>query len=382
MRNFNFLAKVTDARAPGGVPFISLYLDTSPNETGKKDHQVFLKKQIKDHLAVLPELSLKRDSFEKDVEKIEAFVDGIDPSVRGVAVFACSAANDFFETFEFAIPFPENRFYEFDRPFLYPLARLIDQNPTFAVVAADTNSAHIFVSKRAEMFRRDDIQNVKTNRTEVGGWSQGRYQRHVENFHQQHAKEVIDELTKLVQAERIERVVIAGDEAVIVPLLKVEMSEELLGKVVATLPLNVNTPEHEIAEAARTAVTEQDARADMEKIEHLMDVNYADGVGVTGLDKALAALFNGQVQELYLSADPDDIAYNRSDVKLVLANYSPGMDEDLPQASEKEALIDELIKQAATSAERIRFIEDPVLLKTAGGVGAILRYQAKGVSSS
>ena len=208
-----------------------------------------------------------------------------------------------------------------------------------------------------------------------------RYQRHIENFHQQHAKEVIAELDKLVQAARIERVVLAGDEAVIIPLLRAEMSGELASKVVDTLPLNVNTPEHEIAEAAEKAVADYNVKAEKETIDHLFEVNYEDGVGVTGFENVLSALFNGQVQELYLSSNPDDIVYRREEVKLILKNYAPGLDEDLPEVSERESLINELIKLAASSADDVRFIEDPHLLKTVGGVGAILRYQAKGVSN-
>ena len=380
MRQFNFLSRLLDVQ-PGEVPFISLYLDTGANEQGKKDFPVFLKKQLKDHAAVLDPDSDKSKSFTKDSEKIEEFVDSLDPSTRGVAIFTRSGDGDFFKTFELSVPFAENRLYVFDRPFLFPLVRLMDQNPTFAVVAADTNAANIYVFKRAETVRREEIKNTKTNRTEVGGWSQMRYQRHIENFHQQHAKEVVGELDKLLRSDRIDRVVLAGDEAVIIPLLRAEISEALSEKVVATLPLNVNTPEHEIFEAAYEAVSKHDEERDAERIGYLKEVNYADGVGVTGFAETLSALFNGQVQELYLTASPDEIEYRNADVKLVLQEYAPGMDETLPEANQKELLMDELIRQAASSADRIRFINDPHLLKAAGGVGAILRYQTKGAST-
>ena len=111
-------------------------------------------------------------------------------------------------------------------------------------------------------------------------------------------------------------------------------------------------------------------------------MNYDDGVGVTGFEKTLAALFNGQVQEVYLSADPDDIVYRTDDVKAVLKSYAPGMDESVPETSQKELLLDEIIRQAALSADRIRFVKDPHLLKTVGGIGAILRYQTKGASNT
>lgn len=381
MNQFNILKKLLDVQ-PNGSPFISIYLKTEPNETGKKDFDVFLKKQLSDHLAVLDAGSEERERFEKDDERITAFAEAIDSSTRGVAIFASTGNNDFFQTFEFEVPFPENQFHLFEKPHIFPLALLMDRNPAFAVVAADTNSANISVLRRAKTIRSEEIQNTKTNRSEVGGWSQMRYQRHIDNFHQQHAKEVIEELEKIVRTDRIEHIVLSGDQAVIIPLLRAEMSEELSKKIVDSLALNVNTPDHELAEAARESLAKHLEESDKEKVEYLFEVNYDDGVGVTGFDKTLSALFNGQVQELYLSADPENIAYNINDVRLVLKQYEPGFDEDLPDPREKENLIDELIKLAAASADAVRFISDEHLLKTAGGVGAILRYKAEGVGGS
>jgi len=272
--------------------------------------------------------------------------------------------------------------FMFERPYVFPLVRLIGRNPTFAVVSADTNSANIFLVKRAEVIRRDEIQNTKTNRSEVGGWSQMRYQRHIDNFHQQHAKEVAEELERIVDKDRIDHIVLAGDEAVIIPLLRQALSDEMNKKVAASLSLNVNTPEHELVEASRDALADALLGSEKEKIEHLFEVNYDDGVGVTGFEKTLTALFNGQVQELYLSSDPEDIGYNSADVKVLMKEYAPVIDENFPEIGEREMMIDELIRRAiASSVDRINFIQAEHALKTEGGVGAILRYQAKGISN-
>jgi len=202
MSRYNFLQDLLNVEAGRG-PFISAYFDTRVNENGKRTFDVVLKKQISDNINAFPEGSDDRKSFEQDAKKINDFLEGLEPSTKGVAIFACSSAG-LFKTYDFQVPFEENLFFVFDRPHLYPLIRLVSKNRKFVVVQADTNSAHIYVFGRGEVFSREDIQNEKTNRTEVGGWSQMRYQRHVDNFHQQHAKEVMAELEKLVRNERIE----------------------------------------------------------------------------------------------------------------------------------------------------------------------------------
>jgi peptide subunit release factor 1 (eRF1) len=101
-------------------------------------------------------------------------------------------------------------------------------------------------------------------------------------------------------------------------------------------------------------------------------------MGTLGVEKTLAALSNGQVQELVLSSDFDAIKYNPKDVEQVLEDYAPGDDnsatDELPQVQEPRQIADELIIRALNSAAKIIFIEDESLLEEAGGVGAVLRY--------
>jgi len=328
MNRFQSISALLDVNAGDGL-FTSVYLDTRANETGKKNFDVFLKKQITEHLDPLASDSEERKHFEADAEKIREFVDSIDPATQGSAIFA-SAAAGFFKTFEFRVPFDEDLFFVFDRPHQYPLIKLISQHRRFAVAQADTNSAHIYVFKRGEVYSVDDIQNVKTNRSEAGGWSQMRYQRHIENFHQQHAKEIVAELEKLVRDERVETVILAGDETGIIPLLKAEISKELEEKVIGVLPLNVNAPEHEVLDAAESLVKRQNTLKDLENIKLLEEQNYNGGRGVAGIGKVLAALLNGQVQELYISSDLNSIDYNIGEVNKIFKDYGPGIDQDLP----------------------------------------------------
>ena len=90
--------------------------------------------------------SEERQSFEEDFVRIMRYLETkCQTSVQGLAIFACSAANDWFEIGDFEAPFERNRLFISDRPHLYPLARLMDQYRRYAVVLADTNRAQIFV---------------------------------------------------------------------------------------------------------------------------------------------------------------------------------------------------------------------------------------------
>ena len=153
MNQFNFLSKLLDFD-PDGKPFLSVYLNTEPNETGKKDFDVFLKKQISEHEAVIDPTSEEKRHFDAAADRINDFVEKIDASTRGVAIFAFTGPNGFFDTFEFQVPVEENDFFSFDKPHIYPLVRLMEQHPTFAVAAADTNSAFIYTFRRGRVLAR------------------------------------------------------------------------------------------------------------------------------------------------------------------------------------------------------------------------------------
>lgn len=379
MKQENLVRKLTEFEA-SGFPFVSLYLNTEPNENGKFNFDVFVRQQLSEKTSEYENDSTERESFDRDAERINEFLETIQHSTRGVAIFACAGASDYFEAREFEVPFEENGFFVFDRPHLFPLAKLIDQNPIYAVVLADTNTAHIYAFKRGHIIEKEDIENIKTNGTKVGGWSQMRYQRHLENFHLLHAKEIVDELAKIVRDDNIKQIILAGDETGIIPTLREQLPKELEEKIIDVLRLNVNTPEHELFEAAERAVRQNDTLVDKEKIDRLREENYGGGLGVTGAEKTLAALSNGQVLELYISANFNNIEYDAKKVYKVLTAYAPGGNDggEMPDIRKTGTIIEEILRRGFASADNVRFIEDENLLEEFGGVGAILRYKTDG----
>src|SRR6185369_17744321 len=290
------------------------------NEIGQRTFMPFVRKQLNERSKSYD--SEERQSIDEDFVRITRYLETQMPdNVQGLAIFACSAANDWFEVGYFEAPFERNRLFVSDRPHLYPLARLVDQYRRYAVVLADTNRAQIFVFAAGRAVEHEELQNVKTKHTKVGGWSQARYQRHVENYHLQHAKEVVDNLERIVRDENIEHIILAGDEAKVIPLLREQMSKMLEEKVIEALSLGIDTPEHELLEESLTAFRRHDSLTDMEKVERLLNEYRADDLGVAGVPDTLAALSNGQVEEVLIAAKAESIQYDKEEVEKVLKLY-------------------------------------------------------------
>jgi peptide chain release factor subunit 1 len=369
---------------PAPYPVVSLYLNTQPGQTGRDQFHTFVRKEFSARAKTYPAGSPERESLDKDLERISSFLDNqIDPAANGVAVFACSAG-ELFEAVQLSAPIDQHWLYIGDRPHLYPLARVESLHPTYAVVLADTNAARILVFAAGEVVAREEVNGVKTKRTSQGGWSQARYQRHIENFHIQHIKEVVDALEKVVQREQIPEIVIAGDE-VVMPLLREQMPKHLQEKVVDHVRMNVNSPLDQLIGNSLDALRRAHTETEREKVDAAIGGFRSGGLGVIGPEATLDALIKGQVDELLISsrlrslqsvgAQGASTAADSVGAVLPEPAIEPiAAGEPADANTEMVRLADELVTRAMQTSAKITFIENPDLLTAYGGVAAILRF--------
>jgi len=353
---------------PVGLPVLSLYLDTRADQHGRDNYDAFLRKELRGRGDSFPARSAQRESYDQDVERITTYMaNELRPSANGLAIFACSGADGLFEAVQLDAGIEEHRLYVADRPHLYPLARVADQHPPYAVLVADTNAARLFVVGRGTTLRTEEVKNEKTRRTSVGGWSQMRYQRHVENYHLQHAKEVVSALERVVKEDGVDQIVLAGDE-VIIPVLREQLPAALQDRVIDVLRLDINTPEHGVVSATMETMKQHDAQSDAEAVEQMLGQYRSGQLGTVGARGTLAALERGQVDTLLISASPDAVKNN--------APAEPPADPDATVAGGDDTPVAErLVRMAQQTSATVRFIEDPALLGDVGGVGATLRFR-------
>lgn len=368
------------AFAPTPHPVVSLYLNTQPGQTGRDQFQTFVRKEFAGRSETYPSGSPERASLAADLEKIRALLDtGVDPAANGVAVFACSAA-DLFEVVQLTAPIHEHWLSIDDHPHLYPLVRVHSLFPRYAALLADTNSARILVIAAGEVVTQQEVTGVKTRRSSQGGWAQARFQRHIENFHVQHAKEVVDALDRIAGRENITEIVIAGDE-VIVPLLRDQMPKHLAEKIVDHLKIDTNAPLDAVITTSLEAMRRVRGQTEREKVEAAVGAFRAGGLGTVGVDRTLDALEKGQVDELLIGARINELqpvgahaGHERSSPREgAVTPVAAG--EAAAVAPGGVALADELITRATQTGAAITVVEDPDLLAAYGGVAAVLRFK-------
>jgi peptide chain release factor subunit 1 len=370
---------------PGPYPVVSLYLNTQPGQTGRDQHRTFVRKELKARSGTYASNSPERDSLDRDFARISRYLETeLQPSANGVAIFACSGA-DLFETVQMGAPIDRHWLSIGERPHLYPLARLGSQYPRYAAVLADTNSSRILVLAGREVVAERGVDGVKTRRTAEGGWSQKRFQRHVENFHLHHVKDLVEALNRIVQQEGITQILIAGDE-VVLPLLREQMPKHLSERIVEHIRLDAHAPVADIVRASLDAMKRVNDRTDREKVEAALSEYRAGALGVVGPDDTLDALVKGQVDELLLSASLGALKHLPGTPAVHAAVLGTNVRSESTAATavagepaganpESLRIADALVTNARQTGARITFIEDPALLADWGGVAAQLRFR-------
>lgn len=370
---------------PSPYPVISLYLNTQPGQTGRDQHHTFIRKEFKARGRTYGAGSPERDSLERDFERITRLLETErQPSANAVAIFACSSA-DLFEVIQTGALLDQHWLSIADRPHLYPLARLDSQQPRYAAVLADTNSSRILVFAGGELLAERDVVGVKTRRTAEGGWSQARFQRHVENFHLHHAKDLIEALERIVLQEGITQILVAGDE-VVTPLLREQMPKHLAERIVEHFRMDTSAPVGDVIRMTLAAMKRVNERTDRQKVDQAISEYRAGGLGVVGPDDTLDALVKGQVDEVLLSSTLRELkhlpgtpavraAVLGTTVRSEAATATALAGEAAMASEESVRIADALVTRARQTGATITFIEDASLLSDWGGVAAILRFR-------
>src|SRR5262249_51223483 len=150
-------------------------------------------------------------------------------------------------------------------------------------IVADTNIARIFVFAVNAIEQTDRIESVRTHRHKMGGWAQARYQRHMDNFHLRHAKEVVDAMARIVREESIDKVILSGDEAIL-PLIRDHLPKDLTERIVDVVRLDVRAPQREVLDTTIAALRQKEAQSDRERVDQLAGAYRANGLACVGIE--------------------------------------------------------------------------------------------------
>ena len=348
----DLMRRLANWEAPEGTGVLSIYLDMRPAAPGSGDRPGMRTGDVvlKDRLHQIEKPLLPRgtglDSFRADRPRIEAEVSGDLSGVAGLAMFSCAAGN-LFAVVRSATAF-DNRVIYGKRPALFQLARLVDEFEPAVVAVADTNTLRLFVVQFGgfeEVAGRDE-DSINFQKRSTGGWSQARYQRHIQKHREDFAGEAAEAIRDLMEREGATRLVLAGDE-VVIPLLQAALPPDLLDRLAGdALRIHIRASKAEVEGEVAEVLAAAEERDSAAVADVLVGEVLADDLGVAGVADSRAALKAG-AGEVLVIAD----GFETADVR------------------------NELTRLALQTGADVEVVSGHDGLDALGGVGVLLRYR-------
>jgi hypothetical protein len=210
------------------------------------------------------------------------------------------------------------------------------------------------------------------HKTSVGGWSQDRHQRNVEETWAENAKTLAAEVTEAAARLGARHVIVTGDVRAR-SLLLGDLAKPLRESA-AVLEEEVSADSQAMAEAADRALSDWAERHVRERFDD-WQAQLAHGRGVEGLAQVLAALADGQVSDLFLADDPSSTATAWvGPAGTDLAATREELSERLVSAPVTERADAAIVRAIAASDAELQFLPADLAERTdSGASGGITR---------
>jgi peptide chain release factor subunit 1 len=315
-----------------------------------------------------------RASLERERDRIARFLKGWKPRGRALAIFACTPAG-IWEVVPLEVPVPSLVTVD-TTTHTALLAQVLDEYPRFVVAVVQRDKARLYVAEQRTAETLEAISSAVPGRHDQGGWSQARFQRHIEFHVTEHLKKVALELERWFYAKRFNRLAVGGAEEAVHELSKM-LPEPVRRTVIGTFPVNLkHDDDTDLLERARRVWEEHERQSELDLVATLADAAASNGRGVLGIDAVLEAVVGGRVQILAVAdgVEKEGSACLRCDYIAARAfDRCPVCGGDAERAPD---IIERAIERAYLTGAHIEtvFADAREHLLARGGLGALLRY--------
>ena len=233
------------------------------------------------------------DDFERD-------------GAQGIAVFA-AALDNFRNTLLLPQAAPDA--VRIGRDFyLAPLVPLVARTDGTIVAVVGREQGQIYRLRAGRLEPIADQFEEQPGRHDQGGWSQARYQRHIEKLVQEHLKGVAEELDRSRRRLHSPKIVLVCSEETRSEFAD-ELSKEARDALVGWTQAEAHATPAEILEAVTPVLEQSQARDEEETIERWREEAGRNGRATSGWAQTLEASSDGRVDLLLFQEGADRPAY-------------------------------------------------------------------------
>ena len=350
---------------------LSVYLNVDPTEHTTDEYKLALRQMLKGAQGI---------AAPEDMSAVERFFDHeYDWSGRGVVVFSGAEAK-FWRTYSLAIPIASGVTVA-RKPYVWPLAALVDAYGTYAVVQVDRQEVRLLLYELGELQASgghvgDDVRKLKKGRGSSGG--PGRRggapisSRREEEIAQRNIREAVKVTERFCRKHNPQRLIIASTEPTLIQFREA-LPKALQDKVIGSFNANMNTAEPEIREQSLEILHQVEKEREAALVEAVFTAAAKGRGGVIRLADTLGAAHEGRIQTLVLDRQYHQPGYQCRNCGYITDHalkVCPFCGDDFAEiADAAEALVTKVIEDGGI----VEVVDDQPKIKEFG-VGALLRY--------
>ena len=294
--SWDALRDLAGFRAAKGVA-LSFYLDLDPGTTAPPATRVSsLLTDAAKHIDRSDLTHDQRQGLKTDVERIRRYIQEelVRDGAHGLALFA-SELDNLWRPLALTESVPDavkvnNELY------LTPLVPLVGRGEGALVAVVGRERGEIYRLHGGKLERLADRTEEAPGKHDQGGWSQARYQRHIEHLVQEHLQRVADELDRRVR-RRSERIVVVSTEetrAVFDDMISKEVQDAIVGWTTA----EAHAGPAELLAVATPVLEAWRARAEEQAVERWREGAGRHGRAASGWETTLEAASDGRIELL------------------------------------------------------------------------------------
>jgi len=371
---WSLLRELASFRAEKGCA-ISLYLNLDPSdvptagdaqtrmnallsEAEKSDRKDLTHEQ---HMALNGDLSRIATWFDDEFER-----DGS----PGLAVFAAGLDN-FWSTLP--VPVPVSDAVKVGRDFhLSPLVRLVARADGTIVAVVGREQGQLYRLRAGRLEEIAEHFDEQPGQHDQGGWSQARYQRHIEKLVREHLKGVAEELDRSRRQLQSARFVLVCSEEMRSEFTEA-LSKEAREALVGWAPAQAHAGPAELLDAVTPILEQAEANDEAAAIARWREEAGRNGRAASGWEQTLEAASDARV-ELLLFQDGSDRPAWRCPACGRAATSEGSCPLDGTRLEQVDAGLDLAVHQTLAHGGAVWAIRHHEDLAPVEGIGALLRY--------
>ena len=314
----------------------------------------------------------QRGALKADFARIARwFDDDFDrDGARGVAVFSAGLDN-FWRTLALPEPVPDR--FKISRDFfLAPLVPVVARVDGTIVVVVGREQGHLYRLQAGRLREIEDRFEEQPGQHDQGGWSQARYQRHIEHLVQEHLKGVAEVLDRSRRRLSVPKIVLVGSEEVRSEFMDA-LSADVREAVVGWAPAEAHAGPSQLLEAVTPVLERAESQEEAEVLGRWREEAGRNGRAAGGWEQTLEAASDGRV-ELLLFQDGVDHPAFRCPACGRAASSGGSCPLDGTRLEETDAGLDLAVHQTLAHGGAVWAIRHQQDLAPLEGVGALLRY--------